>query len=503
MEEKEEKINLEKIKQMVKETEGITSVDDLLALSKANDPFYIQSNAVEKAEWFADVWIKEGWKEKYEHWTALGKPQDDESKQKYLIHPRGFHYTILGCGYTIISKDNIISYENTDSCWSYLQKGCKYARYLDLVPYDAILDEQNPDPDNVPRYWSHDEFEVKDITIYDDIGELTLPSLNFDNIDGFIEDRISDIMNDLFQWVDYHSLSEQSNYLEIWAEKKGVIPVDVAKEFNASIRPAGSGEFSVDMCFQAVKKAKKEKKDLHIFMLSDFDPKGRDMPKSVARKVEFVARNLGVNAFVHFVALTKEQCIEYLLPTVPAKIPKTNSSGAKGYKTHTEIFKNYAGQDPTELNSFLARESDVYRDTIREAIRPYYDEELETKFDDEMDRLKKSIQTKLEGKFLSKKDEMEEIRKELKGRFEELNSILEPIIEKKEVELGLDDLKERYAEIVDFNVEELIKGEEFEIPEAEVEDRDDALLDTRRSYLEQIKKYKGFDIRENEGKNDE
>lgn len=499
----EEKINLKKIKQMVKETEGITSVDDLLALSKANDPFYIQDNAIKKAEWFAEVWKKEGWDKKYEEWNRLGKPQDEKLKQEYLIHARDFHYTILGCGYTITTKDGIIPYENTDSCWSYLQKGCKYAKYLDLIPYDAIRDEQNPDPQNVPKYWSHDQFEIKDVTIYDDIAELELPSLNFDNVDEFIEDRINNIMDDLFKWVEYYPLSEQPNYLEIWAEKKGVIPMDVAEEFNTTVRPAGSGEFSVDMCFQAVIKAKKENKNLHIFMLSDFDPKGRDMPKSVARKVEFVARKLRVNAFVHFVALTKEQCITYSLPTVPAKIPKTNSSGAKGYKTHTEIFKNYAGQDPTELNSFKKREPNVYRDTIREAIKPYYDEELESKFDDEMDRLRENIRTKLEEEFEPRKDEMEKIRKELKEKYEELNSVLKLIIEKKEQEFGLDELKERYAEIVDFNVENLIEDEEFEVPEAEVEDRDDALLDTRRDYLEQIKKYKEFDIRENEGKNDE
>lgn len=491
-----EKINIQKIKQMVKETEGITSVDDLLALNKANDPFYIQDNNRKKAEWFRDVWEKEGQKVKYEQWIALGKPQDDKSKQKYLIHPRGLHYQILGGGYQIEISGEIKEYLNTEQCWNYLQKGAKYARLLELVPYESILDEQNPDPKNVPYYWNHEEFEIKDVSIFDDISELQLHSLYFDNVDDFIEDRISDILDDLFS-VTYYPLSEQPNYLEIWAEKKGVIPVDVAQEFNASIRPAGSGEFSVDMCFRGVKKAKDEKKDLHIFMLVDFDPKGRDMPKSVSRKVEYIARNLEVNAFVHFVALTKEQCIKYALPTVPAKNPRGNSSGTKGYRTHTEMFKKFAGQDPTELNSFLAREPIAYRDTIREAISPYYDEELEDKFKEEIDRLKENVRNKLEDKFDSGKAELEEIRKELREKYDEINTLLNPIIEKKEQELGLDDLTERYADMVDFNVKELIEDEEFDMPEAEVEDCNNALLDTRRSYLEQIRKYKEFDIREN------
>ena len=62
-------------------------------------------------------------------------------------------------------------------------------------------------------------------------------------------------------------------------------------------------------------------------------------------------------------------------------------------------------------------------------------------------------------------------------------------------ELELNSLIEEYDQFLDFNVKELIHDEEFEMPEAEVQEPKDALLDTTRSYLDQIKKYKEFDIR--------
>jgi len=476
------KLNINEIKQMAKQSDKIESVNDLLALNKANDPFYIQENAKKKADWFRYVWENEG---------------------KPIIHPRGLHYQILGKNYEIeIQGENKkikkIIYQNTEQCWNYLEKGAKYARLLGLVPYENIKDEQNPKPENVPQFYNHNEFEIKNVSITDDFIDFELPSLLYDNIDNLIEKRISDIVEDLFIDVNYYSDSEQPNYFEIWAEKKGVIPLEIAEEFKATIRPAGSGEFSLDMCYHAVKKAKESNKDLHIFLLSDFDPKGMDMPKSVARKVEFIARNLKINAFVHHVCLTKEQCIKYALPTVPAKQPKGDNIG---YITHTEIFKKYAGQDPTEVNSFLAREPEEYRREIREAIEPYYDKELARRFETEKERLIKSIYERVLEKFNEIKEDLLKSREKLVGKLEEFNSKIQPIIKKEKENLGLNKLIENYSEFFNFDISELIKEEKFEIPKGKVHIPEDALLDTRRTYLEQIAKYKEFDIRENKNLN--
>ena len=72
------KMDIKRIKALAKKMN--TRVDNLLALSKTNDPFYIQRNSKEKAEKITEIWKKEG---------------------SPTIHPRGLHYRILGEGYHI------------------------------------------------------------------------------------------------------------------------------------------------------------------------------------------------------------------------------------------------------------------------------------------------------------------------------------------------------------------------------------------------------------------
>lgn len=467
--EKQVKIDINVIKHLAK-SKGVP-VDSFLALSKPNDPFYIQANSVEKAEWIARIWEIEG------------SPE---------IHPRGFHYRILGLGYRFMINNEEKEYQNTDQCWNYLLTGFKYARFLGLIPYEKVLDEKNPKPENFPSFLSHEIFEPKNVIIDDDIYGLKYePSLGFANAHDFIENYIEETLDGLFVGVNYSSETEQPNYFEIWAEKGGVIPKNIAHEFNATIRPAGGGEFSVDMCYKAVKKAIQTGKNLHIFILTDFDPKGRDMPKSAARKIEKIASDFGVIAYVHHVALTKDQCVKFSLPTVPAKKPKRESSGAKGYVTHTELFKKYAGQEPTELNAFQAREPEEYERTIRDAISPYYDDTLDDKLNEELSRLKTDIRNKLKSEFANKKTELDDIREDLKKVITEYNKRTEKIKKK----LKISELIEKHSEAYKIDVFELIKDEKFNIPEVTIEIPKNALLDTTRNYLEQIKKYKAFDIR--------
>lgn len=332
----------------------------------------------------------------------------------------------------------------------------------------------------------------KNVNIDDDIYGLKFePSLGYDNTNDFIENYIEETLNGLFESVNYYSETEQPNYFEIWAEKGGVIPENIANEFNATIRPAGGGEFSVDMCYKAVEKAKRSEKNLHVFILTDFDPKGRDMPKSGARKIEKIASDFGVIAYVHHVGLTKEQCVKFSLPTVPAKKPKRDSSGAKGYVTHTELFKKYAGQEPTELNAFQAREPEEYEKTIREAISPYYDDTLDDKLKEELSRLKTDIRNKLKSEFTNKKSELDDAREDLKEVITEYKKRTKKIKRK----LKIAELIEKHSEAYKIDIFELIKDDKFNIPEAEIEIPKNALLDTTRNYFEQIKKYKEFDIR--------
>ncbi len=516
-----ETIGVKEIKEMKQQLPEITKITQLLALAPNNDPFYIRQGYKEKAEWFAEVWKKEG---------------------EPTIHPRGLHYQILGEGYQFEIDGEMVSYQNTDQSWNYLKDGAKYARLLGLVPYEKILDKQNPKPEDVAYYTEHQEFKpfgVDYLFIWDNYVDV------IDDLEHFFEQKAGEIIRGLFRDVQYYLSSAQPNHIEIWAEKSGVIPEDIAREFNITIRPAKSGEFSLRMCYEAIITAKEKEKDLHIFVLSDFDPKGRDMPKSVARKVEKLAKQFGITAYVHFVALTKEQCIKYSLPSVPAKSPKKDTKGTRGYKSHIKMFKENAGQDPTELNAFQARKPEKYIETIRDAIEPYYDKDLKEKIKEQLKSFKKSIKEMLIMEFESRTPTLNQIKEEYEDGLKELEDLeqeirekldietfeadllkksqelenfteqkrqelgipelseeifekteeIKSIIDTRENELDFDTLRGNYKKELQLDIEDLLKDQKFNLPEAIVKDPINALLDTRRDYLEQIKKYKEFDIR--------
>jgi len=453
---------------------GVKNLKDVTALSPLADPFRATKVDREKAEWFLDVWEKEG---------------------SLNIHPRGLHYRILG-KYTYKLRDNQGNhigdreYENTSQSWHHLLNTCKWARYFQLVDYDVIKDMKNPRP--LKNYYLNDliynELDL-DVVIYDvedGVNDYYGLSTNFyDDINDFMDIYTSNIINSLFNDVKYPSIKEQPNYIEIWAEKQGVIPENVAREFKATVRPAGGGEFSINMCYDAIKCAKQRKKNLFIFMLVDFDPKGEDMPKSVARKVELIAKQMGVIAFVEPIGLTEEQCIEHELPQIPAK------TGGKAYETLTETWKKSRGRDPTELNSFMALKPEEYNETIRNAISPYYDSTLNEKIEKVIKEVKDDIKIELKKNIEKYREEIIKFQRIIKTKFEYLNKI----INKKKEEIGIDKIVDDYKKLLKPNLKESLKGIKLEIPKADVSDPVNVLLDTRRNYLEQIDYYKDFDYR--------
>lgn len=464
------------------------TVNDFLALSPLSDPFYASKHNKEMAKWFLDVWTKEG---------------------KRIIHPRGVHYIILGKNYMFTfqapgkTEVTIQPYQASYKSYLYLMTACKWARYYKLINYNKILDNKNPDPIiGYREIKKHKEFNKQRFRPFNGITEYTAPSIIDWDIDDFIDSYVSDAIRKLFVYVkpgfgivkpepvEYSHIREQPNYIELWAEKGGVIPSDVAWEFDTTQRWTKSGEFSVKMCSEAIRRAQKFKKTLHIFMIHDFDMKGVDMSKSVARKIELICRQKNVTAFVHDVCLNKEQCDKYDLPLA---IPTSES---EGYLTQYRMFKEKYGREPSEVNSFQDLYPEEYKETIREAIIPYYDTELEGKIEIAKKELKNKLKSKIREKIEERQDQISELRKILKPKFETLNKELDVLFNEKKKELGIDKIIDNYKNILKIDLENDLKDIKIDMPKAEVsEPPKDILLDTRRSYLEQIKWYKKYDMR--------
>ncbi len=452
----------ERIKELANENDS--KVKDFLALTPQNDPMYIRPAEKEKAQWFKDIWEKEG------------RPQ---------IHPRGLHYRILGKGYLTRHGDE---YENTMKCWNEMLQGAKYARLLGLVPFRSIEDEKNPDPQVTKHQFGHNEFTPRNIPISTDLEGTDTPQMGEPSTPDLIEHCVETVVTKHFTDVDYNIARLQPNYLEVWSEKAAVIPNDICREAGATLRPAGGGEMSLRMCWDSVRKAEKRDKPLHVFLITDFDPKGLDMPKSVARKLELMAKDKDVDAYVHHIAVTKEQCKKYGLPTTPAKNPDGTGTGAKAYRTHTQMFKEHAGQEPTEINSFQGREPEEYRKTIKEALLPFYDPELSEDVREATGEAKDEVREKVREKFEEIQGEVDEVRHQLRPKLEKLEDYKERI--------GLPSLIEKYEDVLDINTKEIVADVEVDLPEPQAETvGEDPLLDTNREYGEQIRYYKKFDMR--------
>jgi hypothetical protein len=100
-------------------------VKNLLALASNNDPFYAGVGARRRdAEWFAVLWADHG---------AAGS------------HLRRLHYQLISSTPPIRKPDGS-KYQNTEDDWKALNTASLSARYLGLIPFDALVDRRNDEP---------------------------------------------------------------------------------------------------------------------------------------------------------------------------------------------------------------------------------------------------------------------------------------------------------------------------------------------------------------------
>ena len=109
------------------------------------------------------------------------------------------------------------------------------------------------------------------------------------------------------------------------------------------------------------------------------------MALSISRKTEIIGALNDVEAEVTQAAVTKQQVAEYGIPGDPAKVLdglEDDVDGAKGYETQKQIFREYAGQYPVEIQAFSTRYSDGFDEEIGAVFDQYYDVDLEARLRD-------------------------------------------------------------------------------------------------------------------------
>jgi hypothetical protein len=309
----------------------------LFTLGDANDPFVADHNFRSKhAYWIAAL---------FERFAIRSR-----------VHVRLVHYKLISQKTPVLQVDGT-PYVNSSDCYNRLCDAIRDARYLGLIPAHLIVDRRNPEP-----------------------------SINFDSdedVSAEIEINHGAVAQSPFG-RDYHApgyylpkarLAQEPSFgqryhLEIWIEKSTMNEVLLPLEQEYGINVATFiGEVSATACKNLVDRAIESGRPVRILHVTDFDPAGRDMPISAAVKIDFFARQSGVDLDIRLehVALTPEQCIQYQLPRTPIKVTETRAAG----------FEAQYGAGATELDALEALYPGALREILVEHVERYRDDDID------------------------------------------------------------------------------------------------------------------------------
>ncbi len=412
------------------------STKDLVALAVQNDPFYAGVPGRQReAEWFAEIWHRFGFSEG--------------------VHIRRIHYVLVSQsedGQPLLKPDGK-PYENTTTDSGLLNRASLSARYLDLIPLDALIDRRNDEPmiftpegpDLAPRIVTQGE-EPDAVSYVSDT-----PDLPDYLIEGFGPEQ--DYLVEV--WIEK---STQNDWLVPMCERRGVNLV------------VGIGELSEIRSRHLAERVEETGKPARIIYISDFDPAGRSMPVSVARKVEFYIHKfeLDVDVTLNPLILTEQQCREYRLPRTPIKESERRK----------DKFEEKFGTGATELDALEALHPGEMARLLEAEIDRYLDPTLEERVSEVRWNLRHRLREIQAAVAEPHQDEIDELTSDYEGIVASLEAW----------ERSAEDL---WSTITEELEEEQPDLEEFEKPRARPANEPDGfvLFDSKRDYLTQMDRY--------------
>ncbi|MBC8868191.1 MAG: hypothetical protein H8E44_02170 [Planctomycetes bacterium] len=321
---------------------------DLLVLAPANDPFNSGTSTNKAmAKWFARLLD--------EHGLPPGK------------HLRRYFYLLVTLDATVTMPNGKI-FENTESCWSYLQKSSTHARYQGLIDPSQFSDNRNPSAlefQPEPRLKPDATWEV------DSFSTWIAPSIP--------EPRRGDVLlpDITVNGYDYDD-GDQPYHLEYWTEKSTMdAEVDpICRAYNVT-KKQGIGFDSVTSVIKMLERCQgfmEIDRPIRIFYVSDFDPAGYAMPIAIARQIQFWLWRQGRDADIRLkpLVLTKAQVEEFDLPRKPIK----DEDRRKGN------FEARLGEGHVELDALAALHPGTFEEIVSRAFEDYRDDTLYERLDD-------------------------------------------------------------------------------------------------------------------------
>ena len=224
------------------------------------------------------------------------------------------------------------------------------ARWDDVIPMEAFIDRER-------QMYGETQAEEKDLN-----------------------NEIENAKTQVNAWINNYSLnrwSNQENYVEVWIEKKALQGVFERPCLinNVGLAPC-KGHPSLTFLNEAKQRFQNAiDKNIIILYFGDYDPSGKDIPRSIKENLE----RMDVFVEVKNIALNKDQIIKMGLSGVPPK--KTDSRTV-----------NWNGGNVVELDAVDPR---ALRQMCKDAIDEYFDEslfeELQEREDQELEEYKKAL----------------------------------------------------------------------------------------------------------------
>jgi hypothetical protein len=427
---------LKALQRAVREEQGRKPpITDLIVLSQQNDPFYAGTETEKAmAEWFAEVFG-----------TSTGS------------HLRRIHYRLVSRG-DVMRADGVL-YENDKSSWTYLNNASRFARYLGLMDPEDIVDRRNPSPHiyMAPGLGLRPEWSYEVDTNRLDRINTYLGSSYFEPVE--VETEVSGYL---------YEESLQPYHVEVWAEKTTMndILVPLCRTLGANY-VSGAGYQSITAMVSLLRdRVARLEKPCRVLYISDYDAAGRNMPKQMARHMEFWSERYGTDYDIRVepIVMTAEQARDY---------PAAPDSGAVELDAMEEL-------DP----GLLAR-------IVRENVAQFRDFDLSHKVHENAREAQRVVDEAVEEAIAEELAAVEEVKGEAEEIYERYRARLEELAG--ELEEELEPLDNR-LETLQQAVREKLKALEPDLPplpEGELEEPEDYgwLFDSRRDYREQLVYY--------------
>jgi hypothetical protein len=325
-------------------------IPDLTVLSHGNDPYLLSDGRA--AQWFA------------EQVTRFIGPTG-------TVHLRGLFYLCVAAG--DVRRPNgksglDVPFINNEDEWTWITKvAAKNARWLGYVPFERIVDERNTPPELfVPE---------QEVTDWELLLGLRAPV-----------PCMSALLSEFAATI----AAIQPFRVIFVGEKVSLKPIllPIARRVGGELL-LPTGEISDTQIAELAARCDADGRPAVVLYFSDFDPSGRQMPISVARKLMALRdlRYSDLRIELHHVGLTLDQAVRFNLPSTPLKESELRK----------DRWLERFGREQTEVDSMLALYSDELRRIAEQAVAPFYDPTLADRGDEAKNAWNEEVAKQLRG----------------------------------------------------------------------------------------------------------